>query len=617
MTEPRKRDYFAGAFAKIDLANVSAEELAFFKTMLAFDELYYCDAYIDVANAGIDPFDHFIRNGIYEGRVPCALDCDRNRDGVLSVIGFDEADYAAIYPDLNSVTNKVEHFVRCGISEMRVPYNLMKNMDDEDFARSQATFLGIEWKDGLERQATFLIPHDSENIERYWQTSTFLGLKRRSFRNNFWIILAVMALASNWLLVAKTAYNFFFNYYFPLPQLGNANGMVIETGRIKKVVDYALRNEICQTPLPAAERVLAPTPIFPNRSPDPRPDEWCDLPTVHYVQLNDVAVMGETSLIRVGVHDYLYDYLDVPGERTAEIKSPVILHEANGNCAIRSFPTIARVDEAFSLLHDHGHNYFHWLLEVLPRLLLAREQGLVGDLPLLVHDRIAPQMREILELAVGRQPALIRVGSGCNVEVSKLHYVTDICHNEVHTRHHPERHDILISPTAVQLLRRLAEPLLRRNIKQFERVYIARQNVDFRRLINREALEFQLKKQGFISFDPGAASFAQQVQAFSNARYIVSEAGAALANLVFCQPGATVCVLVNGSEYSNYYYLMQFGHLLDLKMRLIECLRLEGTHELAVQDDMIAHLGEVQQCMERLGMEENLSMATESDVALS
>lgn len=593
-------DYFSKMFSAFDVRGYSLEEISFLKKILEFDDIYYKETYPDVVEAGIDPFQHFLSYGLGEGRVPCAVQGDSNN--LLSVIGFDQEFYARKYPDVSE--DVLNHFIESGASEFRIPYDLYKNVPDEEFCHRHIKSMGISFKVSLEEQILSEIPDIYININKYWEESEEIGIGRRSFRNNFWIVLAIMALGRGWFAVAKAAYNFFFNYYIPTSYLGNAKSMVVETGRVHRIVDYAKRVGLPTIELPVAKQVLVPTPVFLNRPADPRHDEWHELPRPHYVQLRGVTVMGETSMIRVGTHDYLYDYLDEHGERTAEIKSQMIMHNINGNCAVRSRPTVTKVAEAFSLLHDHSHNYFHWLLEVLPRLLLARDQGLVDDIPLLVQERIAPQMEELLKLVFGKPPSLIKIGPGYNVEVGKLHLVTDICHNEVHTRHLPDRRDILLSPTAIQLLRKVVTPLMRQGVKQFERVLIARQNVAFRRLVNREAMELLLKERGYAIFDPGIAPFSQQVQVFSNARFIICEAGAAQANLVFCQPGATICILVNGCKFSNYYYLMEFGHLLGLRVRLVECMRLEGTHELGVQDDMIVHLSELDSYLTKLEAED-------------
>jgi capsular polysaccharide biosynthesis protein len=100
-------------------------------------------------------------------------------------------------------------------------------------------------------------------------------------------------------------------------------------------------------------------------------------------------------------------------------------------------------------------------------------------------------------------------------------------------------------------------------------------------------LQTAMTSAGLSLFDPGSVGWVEQIRVFSNARLIVAEAGAALANLVFRRPGANVIILVNGHKNSNYYYLSQLAGLLRINGFFFECYRLVGSHALGVQDDMI------------------------------
>ena len=125
------------------------------------------------------------------------------------------------------------------------------------------------------------------------------------------------------------------------------------------------------------------------------------------------------------------------------------------------------------------------------------------------------------------------------------------------------------------MLRQLAAPFLVSGVGGHEHMLVLRRNVQFRRLINRDMLEEELRGLGFWGFDPGRATWVEQVRAFSNASLIVAEAGAALANIVFCRKGATVIVLVSGHPHSNFFFLAQLAGLVGAKLYFYECLRLE------------------------------------------
>jgi hypothetical protein len=169
----------------------------------------------------------------------------------------------------------------------------------------------------------------------------------------------------------------------------------------------------------------------------------------------------------------------------------------------------------------------------------------------------------------------------------------------VHTEHEPERGDILFSPSAIAMLRELASPYFAEATGKYRNVLIVRKNVSFRRLINQGVLQEGMKSLGLWAFDPGNANWVDQVRVFSNASLIVSEAGAALANLAFCRAGANIIVLVNGHRNSNYYYLSQLAQLVGARLYFFECLRLKGSHAIGVQDDMIAPVGQLMDWVRR------------------
>jgi hypothetical protein len=73
-----------------------------------FDERWYVETYRDVRESGWDPFAHYLRHGVADGRNPNAL--------------FDTKWYLEQYPDIRvSGVNPLLHYVRHGASEGRDP----------------------------------------------------------------------------------------------------------------------------------------------------------------------------------------------------------------------------------------------------------------------------------------------------------------------------------------------------------------------------------------------------------------------------------------------------------------------------------------------------------------
>jgi capsular polysaccharide biosynthesis protein len=576
-----------GALSRIfHVASYDADERARIARLIGFDPEFYLAEYPDVAAAGVDPLTHFLSQGVNELRLPARL---RGADGELDrTLGFDPAFYAARYPD--AASDPQGHFLSCGARERRLPFDLVDNLTSERLLDQVLDRLGVPHPTALEAPAQYAPEHWLAVPDELHSGARRTGIAAKPYRNNFWLGMAVGLLAQGRFGAAVCCYNFFFNYYLPARWLGNGQNGMIGAGRIAATAE-AIAADGEQVAMPAvAGAVKVPDPVFLNRAAATAPPVELKLPQPVYGVLSNVEAIGGTSLMVRGAHTILYDYTE-NGERARELQCPNIVHVIGDHCSFQITTRTIEVEEAFSLLHDHGHNYHHWLLEVLPRYLLALRCGMAPDMPLLVEGHMAPQMREILRHVAGAEPSLIEVPRGMSAQVRRLHCMSDLCANSVHTTREPRREDILFSPTAIRMLRELAAPHFADLPGKYDNMLVLRTNVSFRRVVNRAVLQAAMKRLGLWGFDPGSASWADQVRAFSNARLIVSEAGAALANLVFCRPGAVVIVLVNGHRNSNYFYLAQLASLVGVRLYIFDCHRLAGSHAIAVQDDMIAPVG--------------------------
>jgi capsular polysaccharide biosynthesis protein len=87
-----------------------------------------------------------------------------------------------------------------------------------------------------------------------------------------------------------------------------------------------------------------------------------------------------------------------------------------------------------------------------------------------------------------------------------------------------------------------------------ERIYISRQSATKRRIVNEDEVTLTLRKFGFQTIFAEGLSFEQQVRTFSRARYIVSNHGAGLTNMLFMREGGSVLELRHHSDRINNCY---------------------------------------------------------------
>lgn len=170
---------------------------------------------------------------------------------------------------------------------------------------------------------------------------------------------------------------------------------------------------------------------------------------------------------------------------------------------------------------SNSDNYYHWLLDSLPRWKMLQAAGWTNYDFVLLHDRPVGFQDEVLDRL--------------NVPVAKrLRCSKNLVHQferlVVPSMPFPSEK---IPPWVCAWVR----SLFPEKGSGAEKVYL-RRGGGRRRLTNEAELEAALKERGFIAAQPAQMSVTEQARLLSSARCIVAPHGAALTNVVFAPPGA-------------------------------------------------------------------------------
>jgi capsular polysaccharide biosynthesis protein len=207
-------------------------------------------------------------------------------------------------------------------------------------------------------------------------------------------------------------------------------------------------------------------------------------------------------------------------------------------------------------------NYGHFLVDVLPRLLLDLE-ACPPDAPILLHE-CAAGFAPAMFAAAGFEPARIEWIGRDPVSVERLFWPTP---NTVN----PMRH----SPHIFPPLRGLVAP--ERVSSSTRRLFVARRDASTRRLSNDDEVFAHLEPLGFEAVSPGHMPFDAQVHTFAEAEIVVAVCGAALTNMVFMPPGGIVVMLLPSTMPGLFFW--DLAHHRDIALSV-----LWGTNEDQSED---------------------------------
>ncbi|MEN9343462.1 MAG: hypothetical protein RLZZ453_249 [Chlamydiota bacterium] len=195
---------------------------------------------------------------------------------------------------------------------------------------------------------------------------------------------------------------------------------------------------------------------------------------------------------------------------------------------------------------EGSSNYYHWMVEVLPKLAMLEESNISYDL--LYVSTLLPFMSQTLSLFGINQEKIVEAWPNTYIEAEEL-----------------------IIPSAPALScytpKWIVEYLRNKLIPQADRifskqlfskkVFVSRKKASYRRILNEDEVFGMLEPLGFVRYHLEDLTVLEQVHLFHHAEVIVAPHGAGLVNLVFAQPNASVIELFQEHEDDSFWYLSQ------------------------------------------------------------
>lgn len=212
----------------------------------------------------------------------------------------------------------------------------------------------------------------------------------------------------------------------------------------------------------------------------------------------------------------------------------VLRQSANHTALVAPRPRQLLPDAPLTLIGGNG-NYFHWLLDYLPRVPLALAED--RDSRLVVGARLTAFERESLR-GLGVEPDrlvpldLHQVSHFRRLRIPDLGTIDRIPH-----------------PQAIEWLRSTFQT----GIGLRRRLWLSRSDAAVRRVVNEEAVIEALAPLGFESVSLDGLSISEQANMFAGAEIVAGPHGATFANLVFAAPGTRVVELVPG-DYRPVFF---------------------------------------------------------------
>ncbi|GHB23819.1 glycosyltransferase family 61 protein [Mongoliitalea lutea] len=198
------------------------------------------------------------------------------------------------------------------------------------------------------------------------------------------------------------------------------------------------------------------------------------------------------------------------------------------------------IQEAIWITDSWARNYFHWILECLPRLFALQAHGIKAALLIPEHIYRAHYVKESL--------------ADLQVEVITFNFRQTVKVNSLYVASHdsPCAFDPLYLKNVIFKFQELD---LSQTKEATRRIYISRKEAGKRKVENETELIPMLQEHGFEIMQMEKLSFREQRELMRETKILMSIHGAGLANLIFMPQDAKVIELHPDVErYNSCFY---------------------------------------------------------------
>lgn len=292
------------------------------------------------------------------------------------------------------------------------------------------------------------------------------------------------------------------------------------------------------------------------------------LPYVAKVE-NALALGGTRYLASRGHirHDEMAAFRDV---KDAAVKYRHAHLDADGKVMLDFLLKPANwVEAGIDLMHEYSNNYFHFVVETLPRMILAEEAQLPASVPYLVERTLHNNMLQLLELANTPGRPILPMESETMYRVGTLFYPSDVSSVvDSYEAGEANRLSVLDVPRIRAAVERCKAHFPAQPGGRGRRIYVGRSG-GLRQLTNQQELEAALAARGFEIMRTENLDIPTQIAIFREAEVIVAPTGAQLTNMVWAEPGAQVIVLASDHPSHQLYLWELLGRVSQARVSCV------------------------------------------------
>lgn len=202
---------------------------------------------------------------------------------------------------------------------------------------------------------------------------------------------------------------------------------------------------------------------------------------------------------------------------------------------------IIKVDGDCVIAHNsYFQNYYHWLLEAVPRLFLLKEKA--TQYKLLLNANSPNFIKQYVSLFGFKEIVYLE-----DNYLAKVKHVTFTTFTS--------RGLAMYEPVIRNMVKWLFKKNeILENSNPTKNIFITRKNAKYRRLINEDEIISYLSSNGFEIVTLENLTIKEQMQLFANAKNVIGTQGAGMANMIYSTHGKMLITIIHEEHPDDAYY---------------------------------------------------------------
>jgi len=248
----------------------------------------------------------------------------------------------------------------------------------------------------------------------------------------------------------------------------------------------------------------------------------------------------------------------------------------NNECAlIKLNKKIFYMDNILFMGGNGSFNYYHWLIEIAPKLLyLSNEILFKHKVDFIVCDSKVKEVAsfgEILNILLklkGINIPVVYVNNDKNIKANTVLYINNF--NNIVFNSKEKLSSVKYSHFHVESLKKMREVFIgfcKNKDRKYSKIFLSRKNDQVRSYNQDEILNYFIK-QDFLPIYLEDYTFEEQINIFHHADFIVGPSGAAWSNLLFCKEGSRAISWLP-EQLSEFSVFSSLAHIFKCDLKFV------------------------------------------------